>query len=67
MTLRVALSTFIEPNPSGAGAVRSSDTPRTICASKLNHGRMKTEPHSWHALGKAADQPEGPAVEEDDN
>lgn len=66
VTLRVALSTFIEPNPSEPARGSKFRYASHNLRFKLN--RPNENRAAFLArISKAADQPEGPAVEEDDN
>ncbi|GHE60282.1 hypothetical protein GCM10019059_19770 [Camelimonas fluminis] len=66
ITLRVALSTFIEPNP--AEPARGSKFRYASHNLRFKLNRPNEDQGTFLArISKAAEQPEGPVVEEDDN
>lgn len=64
--LRVALSTFVEPNPSEPARGSKFRYASHNLRFKLNRPN-EDEPVFLARISKAAEQPDGPAIEEDDN
>ncbi|AWI62424.1 hypothetical protein AB395_00006801 (plasmid) [Sinorhizobium fredii CCBAU 45436] len=66
VSLRIALSTFIDPNPSEPARGSKFRYASHNLRFKLNRPN-ENEAAFLARVSKAADQPEGPAIEEDDN